>query len=224
MYHIVKSVAISIAVIVGMTMTLFAQGGQTATGTAAILKAQQQLQTLGYQLGTPDGTIGPRTVSALKKFQSDHSLSVTGKLDQKTLDTLSAAPTAMVQTHTRHSSPTADSAETRDWASAVSDGTSEAYLQFYDRYPASNRLTVYIGPLTWCGMLRFNQNTGEQEMTCVKIGDRNLSPTSDDLVTLGQASRFGASVSVHWSDTEESIVLLNGDKIVASKVVKQKSQ
>ena len=45
---------------------------------------QKRLVELGYQPGTPDGKSGPRTVNALKKFQQDHHLPVTGRLDAET--------------------------------------------------------------------------------------------------------------------------------------------
>ena len=46
---------------------------------------QKRLVELGYQPGTPDGKSGPRTVNALKKFQQDHHLPVTGRLDPETI-------------------------------------------------------------------------------------------------------------------------------------------
>jgi hypothetical protein len=53
-----------------------------------IQQAQQRLQALGYQVGTADGAVGAKTLAALKKFQTDHRLPVTGTLDQTTLDAL----------------------------------------------------------------------------------------------------------------------------------------
>jgi hypothetical protein len=57
----------------------------------AVQQAQRRLITLGYQLGTPDGVHGARTVVALKKFQADHGLASTGALDAKTLEALNGA-------------------------------------------------------------------------------------------------------------------------------------
>lgn len=62
----------------------------SAATKKAVQRAQQRLQVLGYEPGSADGVMGSKTVIALKKFQSDHGLSVTGVLDQKTLDALSA--------------------------------------------------------------------------------------------------------------------------------------
>lgn len=53
-----------------------------------ILQAQQALNNSGYHLGEPDGKPGPSTTAALKKFQIDRHLPVTGKLDAITLAAL----------------------------------------------------------------------------------------------------------------------------------------
>jgi len=52
------------------------------------LEAQQALTALGYNLGEPDGKAGASTTSALKRFQTDRHLPVTGKLDVITLAAL----------------------------------------------------------------------------------------------------------------------------------------
>jgi photosystem II stability/assembly factor-like uncharacterized protein len=60
----------------------------TKTPTDVILRAQEALDRAGYVIGTADGQLGPRTVSAIKRFQSDHYLSLTGQLDAATLTAL----------------------------------------------------------------------------------------------------------------------------------------
>ena len=50
-----------------------------------IAEMQQRLLDLGYQPGPADGILGKRTIDALKKYQRDNNLSVTGKLDNKTI-------------------------------------------------------------------------------------------------------------------------------------------
>ena len=52
---------------------------------------QDRLNQLGYKVGAVDGVIGPRTTEALKKFQSDNSLSPTGTLDIQTIKKLRTA-------------------------------------------------------------------------------------------------------------------------------------
>ena len=61
------------------------------TGTKlddSTLRAQKALNAAGYLVGEPDGKTGPATTAALKKFQGDRHLPVTGKLDAITLAAL----------------------------------------------------------------------------------------------------------------------------------------
>ena len=52
--------------------------------------AQEKLSDMGYEVGTADGKIGPKTRAALRKFQADKGLSETGRLDDHTLSALNA--------------------------------------------------------------------------------------------------------------------------------------
>lgn len=54
----------------------------------SVLRAQQALAAAGYHFGEPDGKPGPSTTAAVKKFQGDRHLPVTGKLDAITLAAL----------------------------------------------------------------------------------------------------------------------------------------
>ena len=56
--------------------------------TDTIMQAQEALKAAGYHFGDPDGKAGPATTVALKKFQGDRHLPVTGKLDSITLAAL----------------------------------------------------------------------------------------------------------------------------------------
>jgi peptidoglycan hydrolase-like protein with peptidoglycan-binding domain len=60
----------------------------TALPNEAIIEAQEALAAAGYYRVEPDGKTGPATTAALKKFQSDRHLPVTGKLDAITLGAL----------------------------------------------------------------------------------------------------------------------------------------
>lgn len=55
-----------------------------ASGNSLVAQAQQRLQALGYHPGPVDGKIGDKTIAAVKKFQQDHQLPATGKLDAAT--------------------------------------------------------------------------------------------------------------------------------------------
>ena len=56
-----------------------------------IFEMQERLNELGYKLGNVDGVSGPRTVEALKKFQSDNKLTPTGTIDPETIRKLRSA-------------------------------------------------------------------------------------------------------------------------------------
>ena len=66
-----------------------AVAGQASPDQKELVKrAQGALNTLGYNVGTPDGVAGTRTVAALRKFQSDKAIPQTGTLDAVTLAAL----------------------------------------------------------------------------------------------------------------------------------------
>ena len=60
------------------------QGGKTLS----MRDAQARLNDLGYNVGTPDGSAGPRTATALRAFQRDNGLQPSGRLDAATQDVL----------------------------------------------------------------------------------------------------------------------------------------
>jgi len=82
-------------------------GPQTTTQTPiktqlsdeVVKRAQEALDRAGYEIGTADGHLGPRTIAAIKRFQTDRYLTVSGQLDETTLaalgiDSSSGAATA----------------------------------------------------------------------------------------------------------------------------------
>lgn len=56
-----------------------------------VYELQDRLAALGYKPGTVDGVLGPRTLDALKKFQGDKNLAVTGTLNVETIRALRSA-------------------------------------------------------------------------------------------------------------------------------------
>ena len=63
---------------------------QTRVGASmSTREAQQRLQDLGYNIGTADGSMGAKTVNAVRAYQRDQGLNQTGRLDGPTLDSLS---------------------------------------------------------------------------------------------------------------------------------------
>jgi len=59
-----------------------------ATSAEVITQIQDALNNAGYHLGEPDGKLGPATLAALKRFQNDRHLPLTGKPDDITLAAL----------------------------------------------------------------------------------------------------------------------------------------
>lgn len=58
------------------------------TRDRGITALQARLKNLGYQPGRVDGCLGPRTKAALRRFQADHALEVTGEADDATTKAL----------------------------------------------------------------------------------------------------------------------------------------
>lgn len=56
--------------------------------TSEISGLQGRLRHLGYPVGPADGTLDPRSVEALRAFQTEQGLEVTGELDDATQDKL----------------------------------------------------------------------------------------------------------------------------------------
>lgn len=59
-----------------------------SSGSPVVRKAQSTLKDLGLYTGTLDGQMGPNTSNAISQFQEQAGLSVTGKLDVKTMQEL----------------------------------------------------------------------------------------------------------------------------------------
>jgi photosystem II stability/assembly factor-like uncharacterized protein len=53
-----------------------------------VKRAQEALNAAGYDVGTPDGHAGTRTVSAIRGFQAERGIPISGKLDDATLTAL----------------------------------------------------------------------------------------------------------------------------------------
>jgi peptidoglycan hydrolase-like protein with peptidoglycan-binding domain len=158
--------------------------------------AQERLLALGYQPGAADGVMGAKAIAALKKFQSDHSVAVTGQLDRKTLDALGvaspASPSLTQQSKSSASEKVAtkadsNSSEERDWLVATNRGTPESYIAFHAKYPNSAHLTVRTGAVSWGHAMGrdFNDSFG-YVLGGVKIGDFSF-----DSVTMREAALLG---------------------------------
>ena len=64
------------------------QSATTRPNADVVRRAQGALERAGYEIGTPDGQLGARTVAAIKRFQADRYFPVSGQLDETTLAAL----------------------------------------------------------------------------------------------------------------------------------------
>jgi len=71
------------------------------TSSTIIYQAQQRLKELGYDPGPLDGVWGKKTERAVKEFQRDNGLSVTGKLDGITKEKLNLEELPSIKAQTR---------------------------------------------------------------------------------------------------------------------------
>jgi peptidoglycan hydrolase-like protein with peptidoglycan-binding domain len=60
----------------------------TTARTPTVRETQKQLKLLGYYRGVANNRRGAATVAAIKRFQADNGLTVTGRLDAATMDAL----------------------------------------------------------------------------------------------------------------------------------------
>ena len=74
-----KLLILSIIFVTGISLT-----GIAETSGPAVYQVQKKLKELGYDPGSPDGIWGKKTTSAIRRFQLDNGLPVTGKLDEQT--------------------------------------------------------------------------------------------------------------------------------------------
>jgi Putative peptidoglycan binding domain len=80
---------ILMAILITATMGVFPTA-RAAGFNPATKQAQSKLATLGFNPGTADGILGPRTITAIKEFQKKSGLPETGILDSATLAKLDA--------------------------------------------------------------------------------------------------------------------------------------
>lgn len=65
---------------------------QSVPSQARYQEIQQSLASRGYFSGEPDGTWGPNSVEALKRFQQEQNLAPSGRVDSLTLIALGLGP------------------------------------------------------------------------------------------------------------------------------------
>ena len=66
--------------------------GETITTRDVILKVQQSLARLGFDIGTPDGVAGPKTAEAIKSFERATGMNEVGRINPRLLAVLGSQP------------------------------------------------------------------------------------------------------------------------------------
>jgi localization factor PodJL len=61
---------------------------QQPAGEDLVAEAQALLLALGFNVGTPDGKLGSRTIAALRQFQQQSGLEVTGRITPELLQAM----------------------------------------------------------------------------------------------------------------------------------------
>ena len=94
----------------GEVQRWFAQTGRTdATlgqpSRLEIVQAQVMLTNKGLYSGKPDGDCGPKTAKALRAYQKQSGLAVTGKLDAETYVSLNVLPCIWIGSNLKCSHP-----------------------------------------------------------------------------------------------------------------------
>ena len=78
-----KNIILTISVIIACAGLFWIETADSSDQT--VYEAQKKLEELGYDPGNPDGIRGKKTVTAIKHFQEDSGLPVTGRLDAQTV-------------------------------------------------------------------------------------------------------------------------------------------
>lgn len=65
-----------------------ASSNPAANANMSVRDAQIKLNSLGYNVGAPDGQLGRATLAGIRAFQRDRRLTISGQLDQNTMNEL----------------------------------------------------------------------------------------------------------------------------------------
>ena len=105
---------IIMAILITAAMGVF-PAARAAGFNPATKQAQSKLATLGFNPGTADGILGPRTITAIKEFQKKSGLPETGILDSATLAKLDTVAQPSQAQAAPQTPPAAQSTTVSDW-------------------------------------------------------------------------------------------------------------
>jgi len=100
-------------------------GSSTQTASQAqfklVRKTENRLQQLGYVVGPIDGTLDAQTVAAIKQYQSDNKLSITGQPSSSLLTKLQGAQASAVTRSTATVAPAVSASVIKQIETALQD-------------------------------------------------------------------------------------------------------
>lgn len=143
-------------------------------GDDVVRHAQEALDRAGYTIGSPDGQMGPRTVAAIKRFQADRYLPVSGQLDEATVAALGVS-TASGVTGAAHLATLSDPVN-----ALVSSSNQNGQLEIL----AATNAGLYRTPDPALGWDRLPYGMGmDSRTTCISTSTQNPS-----LILVGTAT------------------------------------
>jgi peptidoglycan hydrolase-like protein with peptidoglycan-binding domain len=161
-----------------------------------IHQAQNKLKELGYDPGPIDGRWGRKTEAAIKSFQRDKGLPVTGELDQQTKERLGLLIT---------NEPTS----TRNEPSALTipDRLIGTWVELDKNAEVLSRLVIKSDTILWTRKEEGEEVINARQYTLIGGGDSIVFPSR---VFIAKGVFFGRKV---LGDTEVKI-MLEGDTII----------
>jgi len=149
MLHI-QAGAAALALVLLLSMPSIAQDYDMSSTPSPVTVVQERLNNLGYAAGPNDGIIGPKTRNAIREFQKDAGLPVTGRIDSDLLAALqSSAGTGPIVEDPQAIEQAESRLDSLGWAVGAIDGNIDHQLRIaltkYARFadlPVSSDLTT----------------------------------------------------------------------------------
>lgn len=121
-----------------VTQTAITANAAASYNKATIKKVQKKLIRYGYDCGSADGIAGSQTKKAVKKYQKDNDLTVTGSINAKLLKSLGIKP---VKDAPATSASAVDSPDTSELTVYITD-TGSKYHRSGCRYLSRSRHAI----------------------------------------------------------------------------------
>ena len=225
-----KNIGIAFIVIlifsIMMCFSVPAQEHSVGVAKSVIQDAQLQLKSLGYEPGVADGALGTKTTNAVKKFQSDHRLPVTGILSPDTLTVLNQAADMARKRGMATVNVDPKANEDADWAKAYEKSTPASFWEFSEKYPQSERVQIVHGRIT-TKFAYMNTGNGMEPHSWVVVGGQSYPLTESEMrqwkfiryehtgkylfPTSGGAIADGTAMLVMGTDGKYRIVDIQGE-------------